>query len=278
MNAPGKNVNASHHAPAQSAYPRAVPVIEPDDGVGQKVGGSACSENATSSAHRTQHPKLRTVKGSGGPSSAHCSGPVKKAQPSVSNLKKPTLIADVKRPKSLESAQSSQPPAMPRSGSAKVKPAHTTAPFRTDPNLHFPKRQAKKPVAAVPLRNSRKSHVRSGDYKCQNKVLPPISSERDQSPSCSPDDEDDAPLPDTCDNAPTSVIDEEVRTRVEFSSRPKLNGELVSLEMSDLIPSHEPVNDTGSTPSDAQPVNTMNLSDKPEGKQDTPLFSLLADG
>ena len=152
------------------------------------------------------------------------------------------------------------------------------SPFRTDPNLHFPKRQAKKPVAAVPLRNSRKSHVRSGDYKCQNKVLPPISSERDQSPSCSPDDEDDAPLPDTCDNAPTSVIDEEVRTRVEFSSRPKLNGELVSLEMSDLIPSHEPVNDTGSTPSDAQPVNTMNLSDKPEGKQDTPLFSLLADG
>ena len=74
------------------------------------------------------------------------------------------------------------------------------------------------------------------------------------------------------------MIDEEVRTRVEFSSRPKLNGELVSLEMSDLIPSYEPVKDTASTPSDAKPVNTLNLSDKPEGKQDTPLFSLLADG
>lgn len=274
-----KNSNASHHAPVQSAYPRPVPVIEPNDNVGQNIGRNVCSENATQGMPRKQHQKLQTVKEVGGQNSARSSGPAKKVQPSVSSMRKPALIPDIKRPKSHESAQRSQPHARPRSGLGKVKPAHITAPFKTDPNLHLPKHQARKPGPAVPQRNSGRGHIRSGDNKCQNKALPPISSvaERDQTPSCVPDTEVDAALPNTCDMR-TSVIDEEARTRFEICSKHELNGELPGPEMPSLTSEHDRVKNISSKPNDARPVHMVNPRENPEGKQDTKLFSLQADG
>lgn len=276
------NENSSCLAAVQSAKLRAIPVIEANDSVGQTNSGIVHSENVGQSMHRKHHPKTRATNEGGAQGSACGSRLVKTDQASVSNLRKPTLIADMKRPRSLENAWSSQSNARPRSGLGKAKPAHTTAPFKTDPNLHMPKRQANKTVPAVMQRNSWKSHIRSGNGKYQTKILPPIPSKRDQSPSSTPDAQVDTHLADTCD-MPTSATgaggEEGVGTRTaECLTSHELTGESLSSEMSNLTLLHNPLREAGSTPSDARAAHSVKPSENPEQKQDTKLFSLMADG
>ncbi|XP_070187741.1 uncharacterized protein [Littorina saxatilis] len=269
---------------------KAVPVIQAAEPL-QQNSWTACSRNSSHTQHKKPHGRPGPSKETVRPGSAKGSGTGNKVHSTLSSATKPTLVTDSN---SIESARSVQSQTRPKSGQGKVKPAHMTAPFQTNPNLHAPRRQGRGTVPAAKQRHPTKNHIHSavgrhknsvqgGNARGQMKVLPPIFPEMSQSVSSSPDvhlqDFCDTPVSTTNEHAETTPSNNEhYGNKDDSSSFQPSSREPPSTEMSKLNLLSNSVNgEIGKESGDTRSTHLQDLH-KTTDKQDAQRFSLLSQG
>ena len=254
--------------------PTAVHEVERCDSRGQYDGeGDTKSQNSVGKVHKSRQHTVPAIKESSERSCLQGSRPANKTRQSSARRKTPVPAADIKRPQSFEKARHLHSNVQPRSGLGKIKPAHSTAPFKTEPNLHFPKRPLKKTVHAVTHQNPGRDHMRSDESRQKN-ILPPIASCKSQSSSV-PSVQSEDNVTGVCESSILSS--EESSPSVGVGAESVLQGESLAPEVTALTLSDHVESCAGKV--DCRQTHLVQGSaGASEEKQEPKMFSLLTDG
>ncbi|KAL8565102.1 hypothetical protein ACOMHN_005305 [Nucella lapillus] len=271
---------------AQPSKSKPVSVIKTRDSL-QRNGGAALTERSIKNAGRKQQQQIQPSRENGNASSRSASRDASSRSISrhhmAGSITKPAPAVDQKRSKSFEGMQGARPSSRPTSSQQRnFRPAHATAPFKTDPTLHAPKRSAKQGTRPVKHQPSNRPQNYSGDRNYTNKVLPPIGSESEKDPSeASVSNVTECVLWDVCD-APLSVANEGLHPEVEREARAsceeRLGGEVSGLTLESASAQAVSSESADVSVKVQQHPEAEASSSKPEGEPDIKLFSLLSDG
>ncbi|XP_076460181.1 uncharacterized protein LOC143293150 [Babylonia areolata] len=262
---------------APSFCSKPILVVKSDDDL-KKNTSSTHTERPANNVAKKQQQRTQPVRERGDQSSR----PLRKNHSAVPTLSKPPPTLDQKRSKSFEKVESSRAPSRPRSGRASFKPAHTTAPFKTDPNLHVPKCSAKNSIRPVKQHPASKRQNYVGDKNYMTRVLPPVGSDSDPSPSLVPSVEEcnvlqENVLQDFCDTHSLQSSEEPqpgAEHQTGSSHEEKLNSKLTSVTLES-----DSARDVSSRSLDAgvKALPSEDSSSK-SGEKEIKQFSLLSDG